>query len=637
MALKKYLFFLILVIFTGIQGDLRGTNHTDDDNGFAGGSGTEEYPWQVATPEQLNLLRQYLGNTHADKHFLQISDIDLGQYPWDEGQGWEPIGTSSDPFFGNYDGDGYVISGLTINRPGSNNVGLWGFTEETAHIQNLGLHNATVNGGNYTVGTLVGFNKGLLSAVHATGNVSGGYRVGGLAGENNPGTIADSYAQVDVGANDGRIGGLVGFNVNGTVSGSYATGDVTAGWYVGGLVGRNLNGNISESYATGNITGSNSVGGLIGDTEGGSVVNSYATGSVTGGGAVGGLIGYLWQTQVSQTYATGNVSGTSWGVGGLIGYRFGGQVNNSYWNTETSGQNTSDGGTAKTTTDMVMSETYTNWNFPDVWNIHEGISYPFLTWQGEAGSHNYPFQYPLILLASPETGGSPKAEPDNEFYQPGMQIWLEARPNDGYNLLNWTNQHGEEISQEEEFQYEMPPYDTELTANFAEIISTFTLVFAIEDPQGNLIHNAVIALNNVEYEQGDYEFEGLEPGLYQYNISAEDFFDKGGDVEVTDHDMEVTVVMQPDDTSADSESIKSLSIYPNPATDIINLEINQASSMPLNICLIDINSGLKVLTKKLSSSAQQHVEISIKDLPAGVYILQLQNRVIAHNRRIVIR
>lgn len=607
--------------------------HPHNDNGFAGGSGTAEDPWLIADADHLDMLRQYLGTAHADKHFRQIDHICLDQPPYNQGQGWEPIGTSADAFHGHYDGNGYVISGLTINRPASNNVGLWAFVGENGTVKNLNLQDSQVVGGNYVVGTMVAFNRGTLTEVYATGSVSGGYRVGGLVGENSPGTVSYAHADVEVTANDGRIGGLVGFNVNGTITDSYATGNVTAGWYVGGLVGRNLHGSIQRSYATGNITGSNSVGGLVGDTEGGNIANSYATGPVTAGGAVGGLIGYLWQTNVSNTYSTGSVSGTSWGVGGLIGYRFGGQVTSSYWNTETSGQNSSDGGTGKTTLEMVLQETFAGWNFQQAWDIIPEASYPFLVWQQEAGNHNYPFQYTLTLNAAPITGGTPQAEPDLESYVVGSEIILDAGTNEGHLFLNWTNDEGEELSQEENFTFYMPANHVVLIAHYLELTPTFTLSFNVMDHHGNDLPQAVITLNDVQHQPGVHVFENLEPGVYTYMVMADDFFATGGEVEISDHDKEVTVVMDPDDTSLTDEAAPLINVYPNPASDMVFIDLWSVADQTIYLKNTDGSTIMKVPT---TCSGHRTFSIPLHGLSAGQYVIVVQTPVTTEKRTIIV-
>lgn len=52
------------------------------ESGFAGGNGTKEDPWQIATAEQLNLIREDL-----TAHYVLIADVDLSGY-----ENWEPIG-----------------------------------------------------------------------------------------------------------------------------------------------------------------------------------------------------------------------------------------------------------------------------------------------------------------------------------------------------------------------------------------------------------------------------------------------------------------------------------------------------------------------------------------------------------------
>jgi len=87
-------------------------------------------------------------------------------------------------------------------------------------------------------------------------------------------------------------------------------------------------------------------------------------------------------------------------VGGLVGRNYDGTASNSFWDKETSGQTTSDGGTGKTTAQMKSLATFTDtetegldepWdiiavepsetNPSYIWNIVDGETYPFLSWQ----------------------------------------------------------------------------------------------------------------------------------------------------------------------------------------------------------------------------------------------------------------
>jgi len=188
--------------------------------------------------------------------YLLMNDLDSATQGYEElasptangGKGWEPIGSLGTglegPFFGSFDGQGYEIRDLFIDRPDENRVGLFGVVSDQVVIQNVGLMNLAVTGNEY---------------------------VGGLVGENLNGTVQDSYSNGNV-VGDLYIGGLAGWNW-GSVSNSYATGSVTGSGYGGGLVGDN-SGNVSNSYSTGSLTVRSYVGGLIGSNSG-TVSNSY--------------------------------------------------------------------------------------------------------------------------------------------------------------------------------------------------------------------------------------------------------------------------------------------------------------------------------------------------------------------------
>ena len=313
----------------------------------------------------LDAIRDNLGC-----NYLLMNDLDSTTAGYEElasptanhGKGWEPIITTDGPSTGRtFDGQGYEISDLFINRLGEYGVGLFGVVEPDGVIENIGVVNVTVTGSN-CVGGLVGFID------NAT--VSNCYSIGNITGNEN-------------------VGGLVGYNQVGTVSNSYSTGSVTGNWSVGGLAGVNW-GTVSNSYSTGSVTGNDYVGGLMGMNEG-TASDSYSTGSVTGNDYVGGLVGENSDT-VSNSYSTGSVTGGNWSVGGLVGESYG-TVSNSFWDTETSGQATSAGGTGKTTAEMKSITTFSGaaWSITAVapgstnttytWNIVNGVTYPFLSWQ----------------------------------------------------------------------------------------------------------------------------------------------------------------------------------------------------------------------------------------------------------------
>ena len=249
------------------------------------GEGTEENPYLIKTPGQLNLV-----NSLLNAHYKLANDIDMTD------EVYEVIGaTTTRPFTGTFDGNNHKISNLKIESE-NQYVGMFGYISGGT-IKNLLLENVNITG----------------TSTH----------IGGLAGSNYNGTIANVGVTGEVTGTSNYVGGLLGYN-SGTITNAYSTVAVSGGTsYVGGLVGQ----------STGTIT------------------NTYAVGKVT-------------------------ATGTSY-VGGLTGYKAG-TVNNSYWAIDVSGQSTSSSGEGKLFSALLKQATFKNWNFETVWEIEEGNTLPYL-------------------------------------------------------------------------------------------------------------------------------------------------------------------------------------------------------------------------------------------------------------------
>jgi hypothetical protein len=232
-----------------------------------------------------------------------VNDIDAsGTATWNEGKGFEPVGSrASGCFSGKFNGNHHKITRLTIDRPDENLVGLFGCASH-AEFQDVGVVDADITGKSF-VGALAGYlidqsRYGLLaSRCFSSGNINGGWSVGGLFGFIYDLEIADCFSSADVhGYGEDRGGGR-----------------------------------------------RTAAGGLVGDSNFSIIRNSYATGAVQGADGAGGLVGYLGATDskagaVFDCFATGPVTVTApgilGGVGGLIGWAFYPgyvQFNTSYW------------------------------------------------------------------------------------------------------------------------------------------------------------------------------------------------------------------------------------------------------------------------------------------------------------------
>ena len=212
----------------------------------------------ISTAEELKKLADMTNSGKVKDGFFYLADnIDLSAYQ--TGEGWTPIGTSSNPFRGTFNGNGYVVSNLYINTTATTSgIGLFGMAND---ISNLGVENAYVNAPNAnSVGILVG-SRGTISSV----TLNNCYSTGEVIGVSN-------------------VGGLGGNSIGATAC--YSTADVTGKAYVGGVIG---NGIISKCFSTGSVTGNSNVGGVAGSSSGTS--NCYSTGRVSGNYYVGGIVG----------------------------------------------------------------------------------------------------------------------------------------------------------------------------------------------------------------------------------------------------------------------------------------------------------------------------------------------------------
>ncbi|MEI9966476.1 MAG: peptidoglycan-binding domain-containing protein [Candidatus Moraniibacteriota bacterium] len=294
---------------------------------FSGvGTGTAETPFLITTCTQLQEMQDDL---EAD--YKLRNDINCDVAPYNTGSGFEPVGGSSSPFEGSFDGAGHVIDNLFIDRSSTSNVGLFGFVGDEGLISNVGLTNVDITGSSY-VGGLVGrLSAATVEYSYVEGTVEGASNVGGLAGGAINGIVRTSYARVSVFSTGsaGDEGGLVGL-LNGAsakIENSYATGDVSGSGlnvYAGGLVGLGAGGLIENSYATGDVTVSNAggsyAGGLVGITSI-TINNSYATGTATaaqgdandGGfaGSNGGIITNSYSVGVAGALGGGSSSVTN--------------------------------------------------------------------------------------------------------------------------------------------------------------------------------------------------------------------------------------------------------------------------------------------------------------------------------------
>ena len=254
------------------------------------------YMW-VEDVKQLQAINTNLNGNYALRNSIDATATSS----WDDNdndninEGFKQIGTEiNNAFTGKFDGLDYNIFGLTINRSGENDVGLFGVVNG-ATINNVTLVGGSITG-NYRVGGIVGNAIGentVISNAINSASVTGNSQVGGIVGiitgnSDNKSKVNNVINTGTINGNAGNdVGGLIGSLNNSQLTGnSYNLGAVTSsGHDVGGLVGSASNSTIGDGtnlvYNRLDVTGAYNVGGIVGNMEGSTVQNAENSGTVT--------------------------------------------------------------------------------------------------------------------------------------------------------------------------------------------------------------------------------------------------------------------------------------------------------------------------------------------------------------------
>lgn len=109
----------------------------------------------VNTIYDLQMINLFLSGNYALSGNIDASVTK----EWDSGRGFLPLGRESHPFSGHFDGNGYSISTLYINRPEQDNVGLFGFSSGGVfnfnRITDIKINSCNITG-HENVGLLIG-------------------------------------------------------------------------------------------------------------------------------------------------------------------------------------------------------------------------------------------------------------------------------------------------------------------------------------------------------------------------------------------------------------------------------------------------------------------------------------------------
>ena len=324
---------------------------------FNHGFGTSANPFQVFTARELSYVG-YPG--YNDKHYTQAVDIDLAdsQYnaAYDDGKGWIPR-----DFSGVYDGDNNKIKNLSINRPDTDDVGLFK-TLTSADIKNVIIETAEVTGNsnvgalcgkafdtdffmcevrlnsditgtNNNVGGLIGkaYSGSLIqNCIFYTSQITGKENVGGIAGYQTLDTTLTSCLSSNcfISGSVKNIGGIAGLtSESSNIAYSHSIDLIISGpQYVGGITGQlNTDSNLRGSHPYDlSVLGNNYTGIIAGAMSGGSIIYESATydssNAVGFGSYTGGIVGHMSDNStVDKCASKGRITAIAH-AGGISGY-----------------------------------------------------------------------------------------------------------------------------------------------------------------------------------------------------------------------------------------------------------------------------------------------------------------------------
>lgn len=308
------------------------------------GKGTSTEPYEISTANDIRAMAKVPVEVLTGTFFNQKNDITFDAWAG---------GFSGIPFFpGTYIGNSNRIVNLPLD---------YTYCEE----ESLGLFSVLANGSHVEGVILDNLSMSYAGTTHKF--------IGGLAGK-------------AVGATIERCG------VKGSITDSQASA-AFEDMACGGLIGYAETSSINKSFAAVELVVKNTrdTGGLVGYMNGGSITDCYTAEYVTGGTHVGSMIGYTGANGVSiiTSYAASE-PGVDQGVIAAVGF-IGTAENaaavsqeNTYYYNRANTQTTENSITALTALDdsnIKNQDSYSDFDFTDVWAIAENDSAPFLIWQ----------------------------------------------------------------------------------------------------------------------------------------------------------------------------------------------------------------------------------------------------------------
>ncbi|MBO6117239.1 MAG: leucine-rich repeat protein [Bacteroidales bacterium] len=353
--------------------------------------------------------------------------------------------------------------------------------------------------------------------------------------------------------------------------------NVTSRKFTGGMIAVAENSKITNCYVkSGNLRATSYSGGLIGyqsDGDNSIIQGCYNNCSVEGNNYIGGLLGYSYQGVVRNSYVAAPVVGHGeYGIGAIIGGSYDVLMYDVYFSTNTTGQ-------TKALGEVISKK-----------------AGPISTKAGEG-----------------RTDEEMKTDKFVTMLNNGMAVpvWVKdftVQINDGFPILNWQNGTNATVS-----TYAA----TDITSNSATLHGKIVIEGDGVVAQG-FFYKAVTDndYTSVEINGEDisYNLTDLQPETtYLFKAYASSASDTIFGEEMTFTTLKGSGIEEIDNGN-------SLQIYPNPAKDVITLNIGHLTlDKDANVTIIN-NSGQVIYKSKIQSPK---FNINISDFESGAYYINV--------------
>lgn len=421
--MRNYPIFFLAIILILSACFVEADNKAETPSGY----GTKSNPYKINKVENLVWLSQNALLLSELTYISLEKNIDASETKdWNNGEGFIPIGISDNPNYPinvcvDFNGKGHTIFGLNIDCPSGKFLGLFSslrgskiydlvisnsyfsgyrqmgaisgnaessFFERCSVVDSsliCSVTNISGFGTHVWIGGLVGYSvkSNTFNRCEFSGELSGDYAIGGIAGNAKNTKVTDSVSKadlIDIGADALAIGGIIGNAVDSKILRCVSEINCfnnTNGYGIGGVAGfAGINETeIKCSCAKGKISGNYSIGGIVGDG-GGLIENCYSRCELRGNREIGGIIGTVASfCTISNCYSLGEIS-ADYDAGGIVG--------NDYYQSEITDCFHSLrplSGWESSREEMKNRNTYSGWDFDKIWNINDGFGYPYFEWE----------------------------------------------------------------------------------------------------------------------------------------------------------------------------------------------------------------------------------------------------------------